>query len=83
VQGSCSTAFGSPQAARALGVCESQIAPVLSTPNHADLVVLKELVESGKLKPVIARTYPLRGAALYHIETGHAAGKVDITVGNA
>lgn len=57
----------------------------LSTPNHADLVVLKELVESGKLRPVIDQTFPLREvpAALHHIETGHAAGKVVITVGNA
>jgi len=56
----------------------------LSTPNHADLVVLKELVESGALTPVIDRTFPLRDvpAALEHIETGHAAGTVVITVGN-
>lgn len=57
----------------------------LSTPNHADLVVLKELIESGNLRPVIDRTFPLQEvpAALYHIETGHARGKVVITVGNA
>ena len=54
----------------------------LSTPNHADLVTLKELVESGRLRPVIDRTFPLREvpAALHHIETGHAAGKVVITL---
>ena len=54
----------------------------LSTPNHADLVVLKELVESGKLKPVIDKTYPLREtpAALRYIEGGHARGKVVITL---
>jgi NADPH:quinone reductase-like Zn-dependent oxidoreductase len=54
----------------------------LSTPNHGDLVVLKELVESGKLRPVIDRTYPLREtpAALAYIEGGHARGKVVITV---
>jgi NADPH:quinone reductase-like Zn-dependent oxidoreductase len=57
----------------------------LSRPNHADLVVLTELVESGKLWPVIDRTFPLLEvpAALYHIETGHAAGKVVITIGTA
>src|SRR5262249_32482936 len=56
----------------------------LSVPNHADLVVLKELVESGKLRPVIDKTYPLREtpAALAYIEGGHARGKVVITVGN-
>jgi len=57
----------------------------LSTPNHADLVMLSELVESGTLRPVIDRTFPLEEvpAALRHIETGHAAGKVVITVSPA
>ena len=50
----------------------------LSVPNHEDLVVLKELVESGKLTPVIDRTYRLdeTPAALAYIEGGHARGKV-------
>ena len=54
----------------------------LSVPNHEDLVVLKELVESGKLTPVIDKTYPLREtpAALDYIEGGHARGKVVITI---
>ncbi len=53
----------------------------LSAPNHEDLVVLKELVESGKVTPVIDKTYPLREtpAALGYIEGGHARGKVVIT----
>jgi NADPH:quinone reductase-like Zn-dependent oxidoreductase len=54
----------------------------LSTPTHEDLVVLKRLVESGKLTPVIDKTYPLpeTPAALRHIEGGHARGKVVITL---
>ena len=54
----------------------------LSVPTHDDLVFLKELVESGKLTPVIDRTYPLREtpAALGHVEGGHARGKVVVTV---
>ena len=54
----------------------------LSVPNHEDLVVLKELVESGKLTPVIDKTYPLREtpSALGYIEGGHARGKVVITM---
>ncbi len=54
----------------------------LSVPNHEDLVVLKELVESGKLTPVIDKTYLLREtpAALVYVEGGHARGKVVITV---
>lgn len=49
----------------------------LSVANHKDLVVLKELVESGRLKPVMDRTYPLHetAAALSYVETGHAQGK--------
>lgn len=53
----------------------------LSVPNHGDLVVLSELVEAGKLRPVMDRTYPLHEtpAALVYIESGHARGKVVIT----
>jgi NADPH:quinone reductase-like Zn-dependent oxidoreductase len=54
----------------------------LSVPTQKDLVILKELVEGGKLKPIIDRTYPLHEvpAALRYIEAGHARGKVVITV---
>jgi NADPH:quinone reductase-like Zn-dependent oxidoreductase len=54
----------------------------LSVANRKDLVVLKKLVESGKLRPVIDKTYPLREtpAALGYIERGHVRGKVVITV---
>ena len=50
----------------------------LSNPKHADLVVLKDLVEAGQLRPAIDRTYPLDQAvaALQHIAGGHAQGKV-------
>ena len=51
--------------------------------NHRDLVTLKELIESGKIKPVIDRTYPLEKfpEAMAYAEQGHVAGKVVITVG--
>ena len=54
----------------------------LSNPNQADLAALTQLVEDGKVKPVIERTYPLREtpAALRHIASGHARGKVVVTV---
>jgi NADPH:quinone reductase-like Zn-dependent oxidoreductase len=50
--------------------------------NHEDLLVLKELTESGKITPVIDRTYPLSEVpeAMRHLEAGHARGKVVITV---
>jgi NADPH:quinone reductase-like Zn-dependent oxidoreductase len=47
-----------------------------------DLEVMTELVESGKCKPVVDRTYPLRevGAALRHVGEGHARGVTVIRV---
>jgi NADPH:quinone reductase-like Zn-dependent oxidoreductase len=54
----------------------------LSRPNQADLAILKTLVELGKLSSVLDRTYPLAEtpAALRHIATGHARGKVVIAI---
>jgi NADPH:quinone reductase-like Zn-dependent oxidoreductase len=54
----------------------------LAKPNKDDLRFLKELIEDGKLKPVIDRTYPLSEApdAIRYLEEGHARGKVVITV---
>jgi NADPH:quinone reductase-like Zn-dependent oxidoreductase len=48
----------------------------------ADLLHLKELIETGKLMPCIDRTYPLSetGEALRYLEIGHAHGKVVITI---
>ena len=47
-----------------------------------DLIVLKELIEAGKVTPVIDTTYPLSEVpeAIRHLEEGHARGKVVITV---
>jgi len=58
--------------------------PYVSVPKNPDLVVLKELVESGKVKPVIDRTYPLSETpeAFRYLDQGHARGKVVITVEN-
>jgi NADPH:quinone reductase-like Zn-dependent oxidoreductase len=49
---------------------------------QADLIVLKELVEAGKVTPVIDRTFPLSetAAGMRHLEARHARGKVVITV---
>ena len=51
--------------------------------NQADLNVLRELMETGKVKPVIDRTYSLSEVpeAIRYLEGGHARGKVVITVG--
>ncbi len=54
----------------------------VTTPNLEDLHFLKELLEAGKVTPVIDRTYPLSEVpdALRYLEEGHAQGKVIITV---
>jgi NADPH:quinone reductase-like Zn-dependent oxidoreductase len=55
---------------------------VLMKPNQADLLVLKELCEAGKIRPIIDRRFPLSDvrAAVQYVETGHARGKVVVTV---
>src|SRR5215203_1085637 len=56
--------------------------PFLVSPNLDDLVLLKELIEAGKVKPVLDSAYPLGEAsqASGHVGEGHARGKVAITV---
>jgi NADPH:quinone reductase-like Zn-dependent oxidoreductase len=51
--------------------------------NHQDLALLADLMQSGKVTPVIDRTYKSLGEvrdALKYLEQGHARGKVVITV---
>ena len=54
----------------------------LSVPNHDDLDVLMNLVESQQIRPLIGRTFPLAETpeALRHIDRGHAKGKTIIDV---
>ncbi|MGP0004118.1 MAG: NAD(P)-dependent alcohol dehydrogenase [Acidimicrobiales bacterium] len=59
-----------------------RLLPVAARPTKHDLVVLKDLVEAGKITPVLDTVYPLTGApdAIRHLETGHARGKIVITM---
>jgi NADPH:quinone reductase-like Zn-dependent oxidoreductase len=51
-----------------------------SGPNEGDLATLRELIEAGKITPVIDRTYSLSEtpAAIRYLEEGHTRGKVVI-----
>jgi NADPH:quinone reductase-like Zn-dependent oxidoreductase len=54
----------------------------MANANNADLIVTRDLLASGKLKPIIDRRYPLEETpdAMRYLEEGHARGKVIITV---
>ena len=55
---------------------------MMADSNNKDLTVLADMMQSGKLKPVIDRTYKLEQVpdAIRYLEEGHARGKVVITV---
>jgi NADPH:quinone reductase-like Zn-dependent oxidoreductase len=56
---------------------------MMADPSTKDLTLLAEMVQSGKIKPVIDRTYKSLSevpGAIRYLEEGHARGKVVITV---
>lgn len=54
----------------------------VSSENADDLIVLRDLIESGEVAPVIDRTYPLGdvATAIRYLVEGRARGKVVITI---
>jgi NADPH:quinone reductase-like Zn-dependent oxidoreductase len=54
----------------------------ISMANKDDLVALAGLMESGKVRPVVDRTYPLEQTpdAIRYLQEGRAKGKVVVTV---
>jgi NADPH:quinone reductase-like Zn-dependent oxidoreductase len=63
-------------------VVRQQASPTVKTQNHDDLVVLRDLVEAGKVKPVIDGTYPLEETprAIDRVAAGHTRGTIVISV---
>lgn len=86
---------GAPDKGRWLGPAARGVKIVLLSPlvsqrltvflaqqRREDLAFLRDLIEAGKLTPVIDKTYPLTAVAeaVAHLETGHAKGKVVISM---
>jgi NADPH:quinone reductase-like Zn-dependent oxidoreductase len=61
---------------------KQKLGTFVSKENSEDLLVLKGLIEAGKVTPVIDKTYPLSEVpqAIRYVEEGHAQGKVVITL---
>ncbi len=61
---------------------DQQMGWMLADPNQKDMATLADLMQSGKVKPVIDRTYKLAELpeAIRYLEEGHARGKVIITM---
>jgi NADPH:quinone reductase-like Zn-dependent oxidoreductase len=55
-----------------------RVRSLMAKPNAADLQYMNTLLESGKVRPVIERCYPLAelADAMRSVESGHARGKV-------
>jgi NADPH:quinone reductase-like Zn-dependent oxidoreductase len=61
---------------------KQKLVPFIATLSQPDLATLAGMLQSGKVKPVIDRQYPLEqiAAAIRYQQTGHARGKVVVTV---
>lgn len=59
-----------------------QVKCLTSQPNQSDLHVLKEMIEAGKVRPYVDRTYPLSQVpdAIRTLEQRQVRGKVAISI---
>jgi NADPH:quinone reductase-like Zn-dependent oxidoreductase len=68
--------------ALANGVVSQRLRPLGSDWTREHLLAVTDLVDAGRLAPVVDRTFPLAdtAAGLHHVEQGHARGKVVVSV---
>jgi NADPH:quinone reductase-like Zn-dependent oxidoreductase len=61
---------------------KQKLVPFIAQTNPADLAILADMLRKGQVKPVIDRQYRLDqiAAAIGYQETGHARGKVLVTM---
>jgi NADPH:quinone reductase-like Zn-dependent oxidoreductase len=61
---------------------KKKLLPLMANIRKDDLLLLKDMVDTGKVTPVIDRAYPLAETteAIRYVEAGHARGKVVVTV---
>jgi len=61
-----------------------EVGAMLAQMNQKDLTILADLIQTGKVTPVIDKTYPFSQLpeAMRYLETGRARGKVVVTVGD-
>jgi NADPH:quinone reductase-like Zn-dependent oxidoreductase len=61
---------------------KQQMGNLLYRPNQNNLMSLKELIEAGKVIPVISKTFPLSEAAeaFRYYGAGHVSGKIVISI---
>jgi NADPH:quinone reductase-like Zn-dependent oxidoreductase len=73
---------GLGKTAVASAASKQKLLSMLARQTRDDLAVLSGLLESGKVTPVIDRSYPLSEAAeaIGYLEAGHASGKVVVTI---
>jgi len=58
-----------------------KVRPLIHKDSREDLITIKDLIEAGKVTPVLDRTYPMErvAEAIQYVTDGHARGQVVIT----
>ena len=63
-------------------ILRQRIRVYIANDTKEDFLVMKELIEAGKVRPIVDRTYPLARAAeaMAYLESGKVLGKVVLTI---